>query len=79
MDSASQYGRILASGAVTLSGRVNVTWGAGFVPAIGSVFNFISGSTRVGAFTNASLAPLDGRVAQLDYTATGVNLVVNPA
>jgi hypothetical protein len=79
MDSPGLYGRIMAAGAVTLSGRVNVTWGAGYTPAIGAVFNFISGSTRVGNFTNVSLAPLDGRVAELEYTATGVNLVVNPA
>jgi fibronectin-binding autotransporter adhesin len=79
MDSATQYGRIQAGGAITLSGRINVTWGPGYNPPIGTVFNFISGSTRVGTFANASLAPLDGRVAELEYLGTGVNLIVVPA
>ncbi len=78
MDGDSLFGRITAGGAITLSGRVNITWGAGYTPAVGVAFNFITGSTRVGAFSQSSIASLDGRLAELQYDPAAVRLVIQP-
>ncbi|MBX3376063.1 MAG: hypothetical protein KF678_03560 [Phycisphaeraceae bacterium] len=77
MDSDNVFGRINAAGAVTLSGRVNFTWG--YTPAVGLAFNFITGSTRVGVFSTVSLGSLDGRLPELQYEPNGVRLVIVPA
>lgn len=78
MDSNTQFGRIVAGGAVTLAGTLNVTWGAGYTPATGITFDFISGSTRVGSFNSTNLASIAGRIFQLNYGLSGVSLFVAP-
>lgn len=77
MDSPTAFGRIVSGGVVNLAGTLGVTWGAGYVPAPGISFDFVTGTIRAGAFGVANLAPVAGRLLQLNYTATGVSLLVN--
>jgi hypothetical protein len=77
MDSDTQFGRINAAGAVSLAGALNVTWGSGYIPAAGVIFNFINASTRLSTFAATNLSALSGRSLQLNYLATGVSLAVS--
>lgn len=72
---AGQFGRIAASGAISLDGSLHITWG--YQPTTFVNFDFITGATRSGAFSNAVIQqPGSPRAFKLAYGPAGVRLAV---
>src|SRR5205807_9430 len=69
--------QLIASGAATLGGTLNVRLLGRFKPAVGSSFRVLSAASRAGTFATANGLDL-GHNRQLDpeYDAAGLNLVV---
>jgi hypothetical protein len=76
--SVGSFDRLLASGALSLAGSVDVTT-SGFMPVPGNTFQFISGSSRIGTLllTGADAGP--GLVYTVVHSSTGASLVVQRA
>lgn len=75
-----QYDELIVLGDASLGGALDVELIDGFVPAIGSTFQFLNASGGVnGSFSSASLPAVAGRSWQLDYQSNAVALVVTLA
>ncbi len=70
-----QSGQLLDHNTVTLGGALKVTFADAFAPPIGSQFQLVACSSRIGTFSSVSL-PVGTIVT---YSATGVILVVTSA
>lgn len=71
------YGRLVASGALTLAGQLELVLTNGFVPANGAVFAVLSGASRTGTFTTTTGRGAGGGLFfKPTYITTGMNLVV---
>ncbi len=75
IDSLSTYGRLQASGPVTLNGGLRVSLTNGFFPAVNDTFTVVSAGTRNGAFTSFTY-PSNIVAMQLSNTTTSVILRV---
>lgn len=73
----AQSGRIAATGAVSISGELDVSWAPGVYPPHNTIYDLITGATRTGQFIAATIQPLGpNRAALVDYTATAVRLII---
>jgi len=71
------YGRLVASGALTLAGQLDLVLANGFAPADGAAFAVLSGASRSGTFTTTTGRGAGGGLFfKPTYLATGMNLVV---
>ncbi|MGD9690254.1 MAG: beta strand repeat-containing protein [Phycisphaerales bacterium] len=55
-----QFGRLIASGPVTVDGRLEVSLANGYLPIGGESFRIIEGSSVTGTFASESFPPLPG-------------------
>ncbi len=77
--SPSTYGRVVASGTISLAGSLTVNFAPDFVPTTGDQYLLMSGKSLTGSFTSLSLPPAGANQRyNLVYTPTSVSLVVVP-
>jgi hypothetical protein len=76
--SAGTFDRLIATGALSLAGSVDVTT-SGFTPALGNTFAFITGSSRTGTLSLTGDQAGPGLVYTLSHLSTGASLVVGTA
>jgi hypothetical protein len=70
-------GRLVVGGTAKLSGRLEVSVGAGAVPPLGATYDILTGASREGEFVTVDgLSREDGIELSLTYTATGARLEV---
>lgn len=76
----AQFGRIQASGSVTLDGILDFGFGAGFEPSLGETYPFLSAGSRFGQYSSAILPDLSaqGLQTELEYTPTGALIRIVP-
>ena len=68
---------MVATGAVTLDGTLDLSTVGGFTPTVGQTFTILSGSAVTGSFATVTGAPISGTLSYaVSYTATGVVLTV---
>src|SRR5690606_33360091 len=73
----AQSGRIAATGAVSISGELDVSWAPAVYPPHNAIYDLLTGATRTGQFIAATIPPLGpNRAALVDYTATAVRLII---
>lgn len=64
--SASQIGRLAATGSVTLGGTIVTEYANGYTPAsCNATLPFISASSVTGSFASVATAPINGRVSRV--------------
>jgi hypothetical protein len=74
---SGQFGRVAATGAISLSGSVEVSWGPGYRPTDATPFDITTGSTRSGQFTSSTIQSLGVyRTFTMAYLATAARLWV---
>lgn len=76
-----QYPRLIASGAVNLTGA-SLALSGSYVPVVGDTFTIVSATTLTGTFVglpHGSVVTLNGVALHVLYTGTTVTLVVNRA
>jgi adhesin HecA-like repeat protein len=75
LTAGTQFDRVSISGTATLAGTVAVKLINGFVPAVGSTFQFLAFASRTGTFaTIQDLDPGDGTALGAVYSAGNVTL-----
>jgi hypothetical protein len=73
----TQYGQMVVSNGVSLSGILNIKRKAGFVPAIGTNFTILTGSVVSGQFSTVSGAPINSAEHfAVNYSSNAVTLTV---
>jgi hypothetical protein len=70
----SVFSRVIATGAVTVAGSLTVDFTSGFGGQVGMLFQFISGASRTGQFSDWDLPTPSNGTAVLDYLSNGVRL-----
>jgi hypothetical protein len=74
---ASQFGRITATGAVTLAGTLDIRLVGGFIPQVGNTFQIMTFGSRTGTFdTVLGTDAGNGRTFGIQYNSTNVTLIV---
>ena len=73
----TQYGQIVVSNGVSLSGILNIKRKAGFVPAIGTTFTILTAGVVSGQFTTVNGATINsGEHFAVNYSSGAVTLTV---
>ncbi|MFH1746165.1 MAG: PEP-CTERM sorting domain-containing protein [Planctomycetota bacterium] len=74
-----EFGLLDVSGAAALAGTLAISLEGGFIPPIGSEFEFLTASSLTGTFDSYNFPDLPGdRYFEIDYTTTAVTLSVIP-
>ncbi len=77
MLTSARYSRIIATGSDTLGGSVSFNLVNSFIPAAGTVFDFMQGASRAGTFATATVPSIPGRVGVVTYTSGGARLGIS--
>ncbi len=76
IESATEFDVIAVSGVANLSGALNVSLPAGFIPQEGDVFTILTANSISGTFDTLNLPSPNGQIWEVDYNPTNVTIRV---